>query len=396
MIAFFYFRLEVARGLNKSRLAAAPEELWTVVEASQIILLFQTKSIISSGWSRSLLNKVGNLWFRFLALIGQIQVTSIPPRDLAVPEYPIHLNDHIAIIFIALGEIGQPILLSEMMKLLLDGSIPYLNTHRYLPAHFKPIKALPSSYRSVHLPQIASIRSRLLDVLDIFQIPHTSPTMKSIVSIANRIGKQYEIHDINFAAFIIDIVSRSKDNGDPTSLNFNFCVATFLAIRLYFQFEIPNSDKNQWLAWLQNYLKISETTVAQNLEANPSRPPNAEKYYSSRSVESYLNIADSILPHYRSVQNTGGDFDDLSKLFLSMPHKDDRNVRSEPLKPIRRRGMLINFPSLNTLPLELKLILSDLSAKFFIPEQTIFYKVVHILRSFHTVEGKKRYVLWNY
>ncbi|XP_063676217.1 TATA box-binding protein-associated factor RNA polymerase I subunit B-like isoform X1 [Bolinopsis microptera] len=122
----------VAKGLNSTKTTGIPDRIWTVTEAVQAILLIQTNGLISQGIPEQLTNVVGNLWFRFLAKIGTINVPKVEPVVLT-DIYKISIFDNLAILYLSLLSIHYPVLCCDILSWIGDGTLCYFNTIRLLP-----------------------------------------------------------------------------------------------------------------------------------------------------------------------------------------------------------------------------------------------------------------------
>ena len=92
-------------------------------------------------------------------------VSGIEPVILTEP-YKISIYDNFSLIFLALLLIDYPVLLSDIINWITDGTLCFFNTARFLPDYFKPRRLVNTALGVRTIPSVDSLSERFTIVID--------------------------------------------------------------------------------------------------------------------------------------------------------------------------------------------------------------------------------------
>ena len=400
----------VAKGLNSTKTSAVPDKIWTVTEAVQAILLIQTNCLLRRGVPQQLRKVVGNLWFRFLAKIGTISVPEIEPVVLTAV-YKISIFDNLAILYLSLHLLNYPVLCSDILDWIGDGTLSYFNTNRLLPEHFKPKKLLGSSLLVHSLPTLKNIKQRVQIVSEILDdVPKPKVQVSVLESLFKRVRTKFNVTALDIQSLCIGLIKKFYFYYETESqliANAELVIAACFvtALRLYYQFENPDSPKESWLLWFRPYLQSRHEHFVGYLVDKSILDRHTfvtEKHFLNMPVDEYLNSVEAIIWQSRKVlkhsEFTGefkrqftGTMDDESKGY-SVPKEDDhcghRKHKRKSDGLLRNRKIIV-YPideiiEDSILPLELQLIIEDVAAYFHLTSNSLFFEIQKLGELFDT------------
>ena len=172
-------------------------------------------------------------------------MSGIEPVILTEP-YKISIYDNFSLIFLALLLIDYPVLLSDIINWIADGTLCFFNTARFLPDYFKPRRLVNTALGVRTIPSVDSLSERItivIDILDDIQKPLFN--YSSVDKIFSNLLKYYDVvaSDVHFLCLgLFERFYFSKNLIFPSDLS--VAVPPPTSLRLYFQFEEENSDKN--------------------------------------------------------------------------------------------------------------------------------------------------------
>ena len=384
-----------------------PDRIWTIPEAVQTILLIQTNSLINLGLSPHLKNIIGNMWLRFLAKIGSTSVPGIVAVVLTEP-YKISVYDNLCIIYLALLTIDYPVLMSNILNWITDGTLCFFNTARFLPAYFKPRKLVNTALGVRIMPTIKSLNDRLkivIDILDDIQKPKFS--FLSLEKIFSNLMKYYTTEASDILFLCLGLYKRFYFSENLIFVS-DLSVATsyLTSLRFYFQFENELSDKKAWLSWFEPFLKNKyhhKVLCSMNRSLLNKHNSVPEKHFLNLTLDVYLKKAKAITSQHAQVLKTENLTKELQQMFVSAElnttkHQSanetenfrsknlikrgrKRKVHSETPKPTNRKIVVYPIDKLiddTILPLELEILLDDVAAYFHLNASDLFEELQKI------------------
>ena len=388
--------------MNSTKTTGIPDRIWTVTEAVQAILLIQTNGLISQGVPEQLTNVVGNLWFRFLAKIGTINVPKVEPVVLT-DIYKISIFDNLAILYLSLLSIHYPVLCCDILSWIGDGTLCYFNTTRLLPEYFKPKKLLGSSLRVRSLPTLKSLKERVLVVSDILDdVPKPKLHFSVLEALFNRLRNKFEISANDVHLLCVGLFKMFYKAENQTMVNVELIIAACFvtSLRLFFQFENPDSSKEPWLIWFLPYLKSRHKNSVGNLVDKSIVERHGfvtEKHFLNMPLEDYLKSVEAIISQNVKVLKDSELTSELKQQFSSVLEVKSENhtvlnqeqhengcLKNSGKRKYKKKSdglhydrKMVVYPidellEDSILPLELQIIVDDIAGHFHITSSELF------------------------
>ena len=336
-------------------------------------------------------------------------MSGIEPVILTEP-YKISIYDNFSLIFLALLLIDYPVLLSDIINWIADGTLCFFNTARFLPDYFKPRRLVNTALGVRTIPSVDSLSERItivIDILDDIQKPLFN--YSSVDKIFSNLLKYYDVvaSDVHFLCLgLFERFYFSKNHIFPSDLS--VAVSFLTSLRLYFQFEEENSDKNVWLSWFRPYLqRRHQKKVVCSMNSSLLAQSNSvtEKHFLNLTQDEYFERASAITSQHILVMKSEVATRELQQMFI--PNEDKkpkhqvtnepenfrsknpvrrgrkRKIESEKLKPFLRHIIIYPIDKIineSILPLELEILLEDIAAHFHIDTSHFFKEVQRIAK----------------
>ena len=398
----------MAKGLNSTRSAAKPDRIWTVSEAVQAILLIQTNSLIKTGVPIQLKNVVGNLWFRFLAKIGTINVPKVEPVVLT-DIYKISIFDNLALLYLSLLIINYPVLYSDILNWITDGTLCYFNSNHLLPEYFKPKKLLQSSLRVYGLPTLRAMKERVQIVSDILDdVPKPKLQFGVLEAHFNRLRNKFSVTTRDVHLLCIGLFKKFYRTENQISFNVELVIGVCFvtALRLFYQFENPDSPKQPWLLWFLPYLQSRHKDNVGHIVEKSILDRHGyvtEKHFLHMPLDEYLKSVEAIIAQNVKVAEHSELLNELKQQFSSiqdnepesndLPDQDQPTVQSGKRKYKKKSDglhchrQILVYPvdeilGDSILPLELQMIVDDVAAHLHVTSSVLFAELQRLARLF--------------
>ena len=367
---------------------------------------------------------VGNLWFSLLGRLGKVPISGVEPVVLT-GEYKLSIHDNIVMIYIGLCRVGYPVLISDILNWILEGVIPYYNAYWLLPEHFKPVKLLLGAFKVKSLPTLAQFGERVEIVAEILQDQNeTVQMLKSgvVEKLLTRTINHYKV--VATGDFLLLCLGFFKSFFMSHCVFYQadlaVAVSFVMALRLYFQFEDPKSDHTNWVSWFSVYLDTFQKNKVSSYSGETSKlcSKNEARHYLNLSKSNYIEESSVVLSHIAQVASRDRLTEGVSCQFAVPDSEPFLNVTlsessgksceensgrnggkssgknsgkssgkmrlSTPKKRCFSRTLVV-YPTdklleESILPLELDMIINDVSALFHITAEELFREVNKVAR----------------